>query len=108
MKINTPTEFLTFGDGQCDIYEVKGNQLVGKKMTLNFGERTVGMKRLYAARTASSEVNRLIQIPQMRSVTTKDAAIIDKIKYKIDAAQHLNDTNPPITVLTLLWIGAVT
>jgi hypothetical protein len=106
MKIKTPTEFLTFHDGQCNICEVKGNQLAGRKMTLDFGERTVGMKRLYTARAASSEINRLIQVPQMRSVTVKDNAVIGTTRYKIDAVQHLNDTNPPVTVLTLVWIGA--
>ncbi len=30
MKIQTPTEFLTFNDGSCDIYSVSGNKLADK------------------------------------------------------------------------------
>ena len=109
MKIQTPTEFLTFDDGKCAIYEVKSNKLADQPVeTLDFGERTIGVRRFYAARTASSEISRLVHVPQRRYITAKHNAVIDGTRYKIDAAQHLNSTNPPVTVLTLLVMGAIT
>lgn len=107
MKIQTPTQFLTFSDGICDIYNVKGNRIADKLMSLYFGDRTVGMKRYYAARAATVEINRLIQIPQQKSITASNRIVIDSIEYKIEQIQHLNDTNPKATVLTLRKIGVI-
>ncbi len=108
MKIETPTEFLTFNDGSCDIYSVSGNKPKDKLLTLSYGNRTVGMKRFYAARAASTEINRLIQIPLRGDVTAENRAVIEKVIYKIEQAQYLYDTNPPVTVLTLRKIGVAT
>ena len=107
MKIQTPTEFLTFNDGQCDIYTVSGNKLCDKLMTLCFGKRTVGMKRFYAARAASTEINRLIHIPLREDVTAENNVVISGNRYHIEQLQNLYDTNPPATVLTLRKIGVV-
>ena len=107
MKIKTPTEFLTFTDGMCDIHAVKGNQLAEKEMTLCFGDRTVGMKRFYAARTVTVEINRLIQVPRQLSITATDNVVISSARYKIEQLQHLNDTSPPVTLLTLHQIGVI-
>ena len=108
MKIQRPTEFLTFNDGQCDIYSVTGNKLGDKIMTLCFGNRTVGMKRFYAARAASIEITRLIQIPLREDITAENRAVIGTAVYKIEQSQNLYDTNPPVTVLTLQKSGVVT
>lgn len=105
MKIQTPTEFLTFNDGICDIYTVKANKLDAKLLTIPFGGRTVGMKRYYAARAATVQIDRLIQLPQQRSVEAIHRAVIDGSEYKIEQVQHLNDTNPPATLLTLRKVG---
>lgn len=101
MKIQTPTEFLTFNDGVCDIYTVKANQRDEKLMTLCFGDRTIGFKRHYAARAANSEINRLVQVPLQTSIDTVHRAVIGGEEYKIEQVQQLRDTNPPVTVLTL-------
>lgn len=101
MKIQTPTEFLTFTDGKCDIYSVKGNVLDQKLMTLDFGDRTLGIRRFYVARAASTEINRVIHVPLQRSITADNRAVIGGDAYKIDLAQYLDYTNPPVTVLTL-------
>ena len=101
MKIQTPIEFLTFSDGYCDIYSVKGNKLEAKRMTLCFGDRVIGFKRHFAARAASSEITRLIQVPLQQYITAVDRAVIAGAEYKIEQIQELKDTNPPVTVLTL-------
>jgi len=105
MKIQTPSEFLTFTDGFCDIYSVNGNKIKDKLLTLCFGDRTVGMKRFYAARAASTEITRVIQVPRQLSIEAVHRAVICSVEYKIEQVQHLNDTNPPATVLTLRKIG---
>ena len=105
MKIQTPSEFLTFNDGQCDIYSVSGNKLKDKIMTLCYGNRTVGMKRFYAARAANTEITRIIQVPLREDITTENRAVIEKAEHKIEQTQYLYDTNPPATVLTLRKIG---
>ena len=107
MKIQTPTEFLTFNDGNCEVYSVSGNKLGEKLMTLCFGNRTVGMKRFYVARAASTEIDRLIQIPLQLSLTADRNIVIAGNRYKIEQLQQLNDTNPPVTLLTLRRIGVV-
>ena len=107
MKIQTPTEFLTFNDGTCDIYSVKGNKIDQKIMTLCYGNRVVGFKRHWDARAANTEITRLIQIPLREDVTTENRAVIGKAEYKIEQAQYLYDTNPPVTVLTLRRIGVI-
>lgn len=107
MKIQTPTEFLTFNDGRCDIYSVSGNRLKDKIMTLCYGKRTVGMKRFYAARAASTQITRLIQIPLREDVTADNNVVISGTRYRIEQSQYLYDTNPPVTVLTLRKIGVV-
>lgn len=101
MKIKTPTEFLTFTSGSCDVYSIAGNKIDQKLMTLAFGERTVGFKRHYAARAAGSQIERLIQVPIQREISAVNRVVIDGAEYKIEQAQHLADTNPPATVLTL-------
>lgn len=101
MKIQTPTEFLTFNNGLCDIYTVKANQRDEKLMTLCFGDRTIGFKRHYAARAANSEISRLIQVPLQTSIDAIHRVVINGEEYKIEQIQQLRDTNPPATVLTL-------
>lgn len=105
MKIKTPTEFLTFNDGYCDIYTVKGNKIADKLIHLCFGDRTIGFKRHFEARAASTEISRLIQVPIQPSISTTNRAVIGNDEYKIEQAQNLYDTNPPASVLTLRKIG---
>jgi hypothetical protein len=107
MKIQTPTEFLTFKDGKCIIYNVKGNQLAEPVEPLDFGNRTVGIKRFYAARAATTQVDRLIHVPQRLNITAMQNVVIDGARFKIEQIQQLYDTNPWATVLTLHRIGVM-
>lgn len=108
MKIQTPTEFLTFADGFADIYTVEGNKPVSPaRLRLAFGNRTVGMKRFWDARVASNEINRLVQVPLREDITTHDQAVIAGMRYKILQVQQLYNTNPRVTVLTLQNVGVM-
>ena len=105
MEIKTPTEFLTFNDGKCDLYSIKGNKLDVKQLTLNYGNRTVGMKRFYSARAATVRIDRLIQVPLLLSISSNNRIVLYGVEYKIEQVQHLYNTNPKATLLSLGKIG---
>lgn len=106
MKIKTPTEFLTFNDGHVKICTVKNNRIQDCVKTLCYGNRTLSMSRYYTARAASTSIDKVIHVP-LWPVTTKQDAVIDNVRYKIEQAQPLKDTNPPATVLSLREIGVI-
>ena len=59
MKPKTPNEFLTFNDGIIEIIR-EGSR---ERIRLHYGNRVVGIKRHYAARTAGTEISKLIHVP---------------------------------------------
>lgn len=102
MKPKTPNEFLTFNDGIVEIVKDE------KNLKLHFGNRTIGIKRHYAARTAGTEISKLIHTPRAPGgISAQDDAFISGQKYKIEQVQALDDTNPPCFVLTLKKYGIV-
>lgn len=108
MKIKTPTEFLTFSDGFADIYTVASNKPVSPaRLHLAFGNRTVGMKRYWEARSDTAEITRLVQVPLQEDITTHDQVVIAGMRYKILQAQQLYNTNPRVTVLALQNVGVM-
>ena len=106
MKIQRPTDFLMFKDGILSIYAVKGNKLDLPIYSTAFDDRVVGMKRYFTARTATVNIDRIVHIPQNRSITSLHRAVINGTAYKIEQIQHIDDSNPRCTVLTLSQIGA--
>lgn len=91
----TDLDFITFFDGKVTIE--------GK--TYNFGERNIGYKRHYAARTAGSQISRVIHIPYTRDIQNESLATIGDKTYIIDFAQPTKATNPHCTILTLVDYG---
>jgi len=108
MKIKTTTEFLTFNDGKCYIYSMKGNQIDRLKISLDFGDRVVGFKRHYAARASTERIDRLIHVPYTQNITSHDCAVICGIRYNINQIQQTTDSNPRSAILTLSQLGVVT
>ena len=109
MKIETPTEFLTFCDGLCEIRRIEKNKPGESLATVHYGDRSITAKRYYTARAASEKVDKLIQIPaHPRYVPAVGmCCIIDRIRYDVDAVQFLPTCNPPSYVLTLRHVGVV-
>ena len=107
MKIKTPTEFKQFNDGLCAVYTVDGNKLDKRVLSIRYGDKVIGVKRYYAARTETSRIDRLIQVPQCRMITARHNVTISGVRYLIEQVQHLDDTNPPTTVLTLRRLGVM-
>ncbi len=88
-------EFLTFFDGKV---------IIGGK-AYNFGEKSIGFKRHYAARTAGNQISRVIYIPYTQEVSNGSLAIIDGKTFIIDMIQPTKSTKPHSTVLTLIDYG---
>lgn len=107
MKIKTPTEFQTFTDGACDVYSVSGNKLGEKIRTIHFGAQTTTYSRYYAARAASTKIDRVIRIPMYEDVDDTKNVVISGIRYKVEQAQPLYDTNPPCIILSIRKVGVV-
>jgi hypothetical protein len=107
MKIKTPTEFLTFNDGTAYIYTVKNNKLDKLVDRYHFGKRTTTYKRYYAARTANTKIDRVIQIPYKKEFGADCAVVIDRVRYRIEQQQITETTNPTAVVLTLSKIGVI-
>lgn len=68
-----------------------------------YGERTVGVTRLYAAKQANCTVDMLLEIWEDREIKTNQYAIPeDGQQYRITEVQHtLNDAGLKISLLTL-------
>ena len=100
-------KFLTFTDGQIELYETDedGEIIEESRKAHRFGERTIGVKRYFAARTNDIELNKVIHIHMDRNVVTDMAAVIDGTKYKIIQVQHISDSRPKCTVLSLSQRG---
>lgn len=108
MKIKVPTDFVTFNDGRLSVFETVANKPGPQKVAgIRFGERTVSFKRFYAARTASTEISRVVHIPYRTGIDPHDNVVIGSERYKIEQLQPVRDTNPPCMVLTLKRIGAI-
>ena len=68
----------------------------------DYGERTVGYGRQYAAKGVNEQVDMLIRIWQDRSVRIGMYAVIDEDQYRIDNVQHMHDEDClKVTDLTL-------
>lgn len=88
-------EFLTFNDGKA---------LINGK-TMRFGNRTIGINRHYAARTASVRIDKLIHIPYTENITADTKVYIKNDVFRVEQAQPTKSTHPPCTILTLRKYG---
>ncbi len=73
-----------------------------------YGNRTIGVKRYFAARQNDIELNQVIQVHRDMNITPEDAAVIGGTRYQIIQVQHFSDTNPPVSVLSLEQRGLFT
>lgn len=117
MKIQTPIEFQTFNDGVCTVYSVGniaalGNRpkdgLTVKLRRVPYERRKLGVTRYYTAKQAGVKVDDVIRIPRNTSVSSQDVcALEDGAQYQVRQVQHIGDTLPPSTDLTLQRLEAV-
>ncbi len=107
MQIKSPINYLTFNSGYVLIYDTDDEgEIIKDSAFLNrYGIKTVGIKRYYYARQNDIKVDMVIVMPQRPCITSRHIAEIQDKKYKIVQVQHMDDTNPKSTVLTLSQVG---
>lgn len=93
--MNEKVEFLTFNDGKAII----------NGRTFRFGNRTIGINRYYAARSASVKIDRLIHIPYTTGINADEKVQIGNEIFRVEQAQPTKSTYPHCTVLTLRRYG---
>lgn len=97
------TKFEEFNDGIVDVYDLNDqDRLENAKSGLRFGDENVGITRHYAARAADTRVDRVIHILRQQDVKPHQVAVIGGEQYDIDKTDHIKDTLPPITKLSLV------
>lgn len=107
MKLKTQTQ--TFNDGIVKVYSVGDISSPGNmpkdgltlKNTLRYEERTVGMSRFWGGLQANVNVEQLIRVPRINSISSQDVAIVNGNQYSIKQVQYINSVEPPSMDLSL-------
>ena len=105
----------SFNDGTVRVYAVKnasepGNLPVEElelKHELRYCERTVGIKRYYAALQANVQIDRVLRCNRREDVSTQDVAIVNGCNYVIGQVQYPQDVLPPCMDLSLKRVEKV-
>ena len=108
-------KFEAFNDGTVFIYKLKDVSLPGLRADLKpvpygkyrFKYKTIGVKRNFEAEQAQVRLDELVKIPLNRGISSQDIAVIMGVQYEIKQAQHIPDTLPPTTVLSLTRLEAI-
>ena len=102
MKIKTNPQFEVFRDGKCNIYSPDDDgELVAKYQDIDFGNEILGYKRFYSAMSANNQLERVIRIPQLRDIISTDRVQILGVTLEISQVQHIDESYPKKTVITL-------
>lgn len=97
------TTFEEFNDGIVDIYEVNDDDKLEKvEGGLRFGQENVGIARHYASQAADRRVDSVIHILQRKNIVPHYVAVINGEQYDVEKVDHIKDTQPPITKLSLM------
>lgn len=96
-------KFEEFNDGIADVYSVNAQDKLEKaKPGLRFGNENVGITRHYAAQAADTRIDRVIHILRQQDIKPHQVVVIGGEQYDIDKIDHIKDTLPPITKLSLI------
>lgn len=104
---NKELEFLTFNDGIVDIYDTNNDdEIISDSLKrYYFGNRTVGVKRFYAAYQNDITLKKVIHIHFFKDMTSDKAVVIDNTRYNVEQVQFDKNSNPPCTILSLSQRG---
>lgn len=103
------TQFQTFNDGIVWIYKLADVSLPGFKPVFKprlhkkyqFHYKTIGVRRNYDAMQAGVRLDEMLIIMQDRNISPQDIAVVNGVQYDIKQVQHMNDTFPHTTLLSL-------
>lgn len=104
---NQKNEFLTFNDGIVNVFDTDDDDeiITASRKYYAYGERSVGVKRFYAAYQNDIELEKVIHIHYLPDMTTQKAVVINNTRYKVEQVQHFKNTRPKCTVLSLSQRG---
>lgn len=103
------TQFRTFNDGIVWIYKLADVSHPGFKPMFKpslhkkyqFHYKTIGVRRNYDAMQAGVRLDEMIEIMQDRAISPQDIAVVNGVQYDIKQVQHMNDTFPHTSMLSL-------
>lgn len=113
---NRPNHEITqsFNSGIVSIYSVENaactgyrpkEKLIEKYSSVRFEEQRLGINRLYLSRQNQTEIELVIRVPRLCSVSVQDIAVINKGKqYAVDSIQAVLDVWPSCIDLALTKI----
>lgn len=104
MPMKAPQRFEAFASGVCDIYKPGEDGTEQKEYHLRYVDRVVGIKRFFEAAAAQVEISAVIRVPQRLEISTNYIVQISGKRYRIKQVQHLSDTLPPVSDLSLCQI----
>lgn len=100
--MQTRVKFETFNDGtvECFVQDEEGEK--GESIAkLRFGNQVIGAQRYYKAKATDVEISRLIRVPLLEKLEPHQIAAIDGREYNVAQVQHIFDSHPKKTVLSL-------
>lgn len=96
-------KFEEFNDGIAGIYKEneEGKLERAFQNDFRFGEENVSIQRHYSARMADERIDKVIHIQRQKDIKAHDIVVIGEDQFDIEKADHISDSLPPITKLTL-------
>ena len=102
MQPKTPTPMQCFNSGVCSFHsENEDGNLACKLPNIRFCERTVGFKRFFTAAAAQTEIQRVIRVPRLGSISPHDVVLINGVTYRIVQLQHVVEVVPSVMDISL-------
>ncbi len=93
--------FETFNDGKLLVCQVENRALLADKITLRYGNKTIGYKRDMEAKVIHEKIDKMVAVPMSGHISALDVIIIEDAQYEILSIQEKFDSRPPCLYLTL-------
>lgn len=97
-------KFEEFNDGTVAIYRENDEGKLERVFTADFrfGEENVSIQRHYAAKVSDEQLDKVIHIQKQKGIAAHDIVVSDGEQFYIEKVDHIKDTLPPITKLSLI------
>lgn len=97
-----PKKFETFNSGIVEIFKTdKEGEPDERIAKLRFGNQVIGAGRYYKAKATDVDISRLIRVPLLENIMPHHIALINDKQYKIVQIQHIYESMPRKTLLSL-------
>lgn len=99
------TKFEEFNDGTLAVYRENDEGKLERALAADFrfGEENVSIQRHYAAKVSDQQIDKVVHIQKQKGIEAHDIIVDGEgEQYSIDKVDHITDTLPPITKLSLV------